>query len=74
MSSVTGAAAVTAKAAASPHGGVGIPPRRGKARFGFMMIGLAVLFVAVFTAIPIFASFLLSFSPGTSSPRPSSWA
>ena len=27
-----------------------------------MMIGLAVLFVAVFTAIPIFASFVLSFS------------
>ena len=26
------------------------------------MIGLAVLFVAVFTAIPIFASFVLSFS------------
>jgi multiple sugar transport system permease protein len=61
MSTVTGAATVTAKAAASPprrqH-----PTKQGEGRFGFMMIGLAVLFVAVFTAIPIVASFLLSFS------------
>ena len=55
----TGAATVTAKAAAS-HGGDNIPLSR-EGRFGFMMIGLAVLF-AVFTAIPIVASFLLSFS------------
>jgi len=37
------------------------PTKQGEARFGFAMIGLAVLFVAVFTAIPIFASLVLSF-------------
>jgi multiple sugar transport system permease protein len=62
MSSITGAAAVTAKAAASPSRRRRHPTKEGEGRFGFMMIGLAVLFVAVFTAIPIFASFLLSFS------------
>jgi multiple sugar transport system permease protein len=35
--------------------------KRGEARFGFAMIGLAVLFVAVFTGIPILASLGLSF-------------
>ncbi len=39
----------------------GSPLKRGEARFGFAMIGLAVLFVSVFTAIPIVASLLLSF-------------
>ena len=62
MSTVTGAATVTAKAAASPPRRRRHPTKQGEGRFGFMMIGLAVLFVAVFTAIPIFASFLLSFS------------
>ena len=62
MSTVTGAATVTAKAAASPPRRRQHPTKQGEGRFGFMMIGLAVLFVAVFTAIPIGASFLLSFS------------
>ena len=62
MSTLTGAATVTAKAAASPPRRRRHPTKQGEGRFGFMMIGLAVLFVAVFTAIPIFASFLLSFS------------
>ena len=35
--------------------------KQGEARFGFAMIGLAVLFVTVFTAIPILASLALSF-------------
>ena len=39
----------------------GHPIKQGEARFGFAMIGLAVLFVAVFTAIPIVASLVLSF-------------
>lgn len=54
-------AAAAAKAAAAPrrrrH-----PTRQGEAGFGFLMIGLAVLFVAVFTAIPIVASLVLSFT------------
>lgn len=62
MSTLTGAATVTAKAAASPPRRRRHPIKQGEGRFGFMMIGLAVLFVAVFTAIPIVASFLLSFS------------
>ena len=62
MSAVTSAATVTATAAASPPRRRRHPTKQGEGRFGFMMIGLAVLFVAVFTAIPIFASFLLSFS------------
>ncbi|WP_350278359.1 sugar ABC transporter permease [Kribbella sp. HUAS MG21] len=37
------------------------PAAHGEAGFGFAMIGLAVLFVAVFTAIPIVASLGLSF-------------
>ena len=62
MSAVTGAATVTAQVAASPPRRRRHPAKQGEGRFGFMMIGLAVLFVAVFTAIPILASFLLSFS------------
>jgi multiple sugar transport system permease protein len=62
MSTLTGAATVTAKAAASPPRRRRHPTKQGEGRFGFMMIGLAVVFVAVFTAIPIGASFLLSFS------------
>jgi multiple sugar transport system permease protein len=54
-------AAAAAMAAAAPRRRRN-PLKRGEARFGFLMIGLAVLFVAVFTAIPIFASFLLSFT------------
>ncbi len=37
------------------------PTSHREAPFGFAMIGLSVLFVAVFTAIPIVASLLLSF-------------
>ncbi|GAA3120964.1 multiple sugar transport system permease protein [Kribbella aluminosa] len=37
------------------------PAAHGEARFGFAMIALSVLFVAVFTAIPIVASLGLSF-------------
>ncbi|MGW5193977.1 carbohydrate ABC transporter permease [Kribbella sp. NPDC004138] len=37
------------------------PSSYGETRFGFAMIGLSVLFVAVFTAIPIVASLGLSF-------------
>ena len=37
------------------------PKSHGETRFGFAMIGLSVLFVAVFTAIPIVASLGLSF-------------
>jgi multiple sugar transport system permease protein len=37
------------------------PTSHGEARFGFAMIGLSVVFVAVFTAIPIVASLGLSF-------------
>ncbi|SEP72033.1 carbohydrate ABC transporter permease [Microlunatus flavus] len=37
------------------------PIKQGEGRFGFAMIGLAVLFVTVFTAIPIVASLVLSF-------------
>ncbi|HWD77864.1 MAG TPA: sugar ABC transporter permease [Kribbella sp.] len=37
------------------------PTSHGEARFGFAMIALSVLFVAVFTAIPILASLGLSF-------------
>jgi len=39
----------------------GHPSSYGEAPFGFAMIGLSVLFVAVFTAIPILASLALSF-------------
>jgi multiple sugar transport system permease protein len=39
----------------------GHPASHGEAPFGFAMIGLSVLFVAVFTAIPIVASLVLSF-------------
>jgi multiple sugar transport system permease protein len=39
----------------------GHPSSHGEAPFGFAMIGLSVLFVAVFTAIPIVASLVLSF-------------
>jgi multiple sugar transport system permease protein len=39
----------------------GHPAAHGEAPFGFAMIGLSVLFVAVFTAIPIVASLVLSF-------------
>lgn len=35
--------------------------RRREAGFGFLMIGLAVVFVGVFTFVPIVASFVLSF-------------
>lgn len=61
-SDATAAATVTAKAAAAPRRRRRSPLKQGEGRFGFLMIGLAVLFVAVFTAIPIFASFLLSFT------------
>lgn len=61
MSAPTGAATATAKAAVSPPRLRRHPTRQGEAPFGLLMIGLAVLFVAVFTAIPILASFLLSF-------------
>ena len=54
-------AAAVAKVAAAPRRRRN-PLKRGEARFGFMMIGLAVLFVAVFTAIPIVASLVLSFT------------
>ncbi|WP_327640581.1 sugar ABC transporter permease [Kribbella sp. NBC_00482] len=37
------------------------PSSHGESRFGFAMIGLSVLFVAIFTAIPIIASLGLSF-------------
>jgi multiple sugar transport system permease protein len=39
----------------------GHPAAHGETPFGFAMIGLSVLFVAVFTAIPIVASLVLSF-------------
>lgn len=61
-SDAAAAATATAKAAAAPRRRRRSPLKQGEARFGFLMIGLAVLFVAVFTAIPIFASFLLSFT------------
>lgn len=61
-SDATAAATATAKAAAAPRRRRRSPLKQGEAPFGFLMIGLAVLFVAVFTAIPIFVSLLLSFT------------
>jgi len=52
---------LTAKAQATVVEPRSHPTAHGEARFGFAMIGLSVLFVAVFTAIPIVASLGLSF-------------
>jgi multiple sugar transport system permease protein len=53
--------AVTAEVREAVVNKRGRPSSHGEARFGFAMIGLSVLFVAIFTAIPILASLGLSF-------------
>jgi multiple sugar transport system permease protein len=58
MSAVRSAAAVRAPVRQGPRPG---RERQKEALFGFGMIGLSMLFVAVFTAGPIVASFVLSF-------------
>jgi multiple sugar transport system permease protein len=58
----TAPATAAAKAAATAPRRRRHPTKQGEPLFGFAMIALAVLFVAVFTAIPILASFVLSFS------------